>query len=170
MWLQNYATDIRCKRTTLPRTRYLVCSKHSSSGQCNAMFIILDTIGTTYTFYETEKRKKTKENERRQLGRELQTKNWVYCCCSALHEECRRLCKERFHVKNIAHTYSCSHSTGSASAHLHNPNPYSCYCLMIILIVGNPILPYYYYYYYYYYYCYYYFVLRRIGTHKAWPL
>ena len=66
-WSQSYATEIlRCH---IPGTWY-ACSKHSSVG--NAMsschhvimsschhVIILDTTGTTYTFYGIEKRKET---------------------------------------------------------------------------------------------------------------
>ena len=55
MWSQSYATEILLYVAT-----YQVCGKHSSR-QCNAMpsQIILDTKGTTYTFYEIDKRKET---------------------------------------------------------------------------------------------------------------
>ena len=76
LWPQSYAPEIlRCH---LPGT--LVCSKHCS-WQCNAMSLVtclhtikygVDTTGTTYTFYEIEKRKerKRKQSQRRQIERE----------------------------------------------------------------------------------------------------
>ena len=54
LWSQRHATEIlRCQ----------VCSK-DSCGQCNALFIILDTTGTTYTFYK--KRNKSEQSKRKQ--------------------------------------------------------------------------------------------------------
>ena len=59
-------------RYLVPGTRYQVFSKHSS-GQCNAMssYVLLTyTTGTTYTFYEIEKRKeKQKHKQKRQIER-----------------------------------------------------------------------------------------------------
>ena len=57
LWSQSYATEILSCHVQ-------VYSKHSS-GQCNAMSscYLIDTTGTTYTFYKIERRKETiKEN------------------------------------------------------------------------------------------------------------
>ena len=57
MWSQSYATEI-------VRCHVPVCSKHKHwTMRCHA--IILDTADTTYTFYEIEKRKKTKKKLRK---------------------------------------------------------------------------------------------------------
>ena len=69
-------TKLRHGDTTLPRTTYQVCSKSVGNATPCHQCIILDTSGTTCTFYEIEKRKETKkkQKQRRQIEIEEEKK------------------------------------------------------------------------------------------------
>ena len=63
--------------------------------RCHVIIRVLDTTGTTYTFYEIEKRKETKKKQNN-VGKSKEKKSTRYLVRK----------KERFNnVKNIAHTW-----------------------------------------------------------------
>ena len=65
---KSYATEIL-------RCHVPIGSKHSSEWAMQCHVIIQDTIGTTYAFYEIEKRKKTKKtHKQREIEREKEEK------------------------------------------------------------------------------------------------
>ena len=70
VWSQNCATEIlRCH----------VYAVSTISEQCNVMSIILDTTGTTYTFYEIEKRKEAKKKTKtKKIHRKRKKKKKTY--------------------------------------------------------------------------------------------
>ena len=71
------ATKLRHRDPTLPRTWYLVCSKHSGTlgaMKCHVIILLIDTPGTTYTFYEKQKRKKTMKEKTKQKSEEDRSK------------------------------------------------------------------------------------------------
>ena len=53
------ASKLRDRDTTLPRTRYAISTAVGNAIPCHHTINSLDTTGTTYTFYEMEKRKET---------------------------------------------------------------------------------------------------------------
>ena len=70
MWSQNYATEIL-------HTRYVAtyAEKHRQQWTMQFHVIVLDTRGTTYTFYEIGKGKEKNKNEEDRSKKKKKTKN-----------------------------------------------------------------------------------------------